>query len=98
MLLLPHLTKERSFIKKTFNVVEPVKYILDKKDGKTFQYFPILQSLSQILSLKDIQEKAFNSSYTTHEGRYESFHDRKHFKENALLSTESLNLFSPSLH
>ncbi|XP_056450915.1 uncharacterized protein LOC130386152 isoform X1 [Gadus chalcogrammus] len=84
--------KRREFFKKTFHVVEPVEYILDKKEGRTLQYVPILQSLSQILSLSDIQEKAFNSSYTSHEGRYESFHDGTHFKENPFLATENITL------
>lgn len=44
------------------------------------------------MSLKDIQEKAFNSSSTTSEGRYESFRDGTHFKENAFLSTESVTI------
>ena len=72
-----------------FNVVQPV--VLDRKDGRTFQYVPILDSLSQVLSQKDLQEKAF-SSYTTHEGKYMSFHDGTHFKENALLSGEEMSL------
>lgn len=65
------------------NVGKPVEYILEKQEGQTLQYFPILQSMSQILNLKDIQKKAFNSSYTTHEGRYESF-QVTYLKENAL--------------
>lgn len=84
--------KRREFYKEKFHVVEPVEYILDKKEGRTLQYVPILQSLSQILCLKDIQEKAFNCTYTTRNGAYESFLDGKHFKENALLSTEAITL------
>lgn len=42
--------KRREFMKKHFFVVEPEEYILDKKEGKTFQYVPILQSLLQILN------------------------------------------------
>lgn len=84
--------RRQQFFKKNFHVVEPVEFILDKKEGRTLQYVPILQLLSQILSVKDIQEKAFNSSYATHESRYESFTDGTHFKENALSSTEDLTL------
>lgn len=64
------------------NVGKPAEYILEKQEGQTLQYFPILQSMSQILNLKDIQKKAFNS-YTTHKGRYESF-QVTYLKENAL--------------
>lgn len=84
--------KRQEFFKKTFHVVQPVEYILDKKEGRTFQYVPILLSLSQILSLNDIQEKAFNSSYTTQDGSYESFHDGTHFKENVFFATENITL------
>ena len=84
--------KRREFFKKKFHVVEPVEYILDKKEGQTLQYIPILQSLSQILSVKDILEKAFNSSYTTLGGCYKSFHE-----ENALLSWVLTNV-PPQFH
>lgn len=84
--------KRREFYKEKFHVVEPVEYILNKKEGRTLQCVPILQSLSQISSLKDIQEKAFNCTYTTHKAVYESFHDGTHFKENALLSPEAITL------
>lgn len=81
MVLLPHLTEDsRVFF------FYPVEFILDKKEGRTLQYVSILQLLSQILSVKDIQEKAFNSSYATHET------DGTHLKENALVSTEDLTL------
>lgn len=71
---------------------EPVKYILDKKEGRTLLYVPILQSLSQILSVKDIQEKTFSSSCTTHNCFYKTFHDGTHLKENELFSTEEITL------
>ena len=83
--------KRQKFYKKTFNVVEPVEYILDQRKGLTFQYVPILKSLSQLLSQKDILEKAF-TSYTTEEGSYKSFHDGTHYKENALFSSEEVSL------
>ncbi|XP_033991703.1 uncharacterized protein LOC117487157 [Trematomus bernacchii] len=53
--------KRREFMKKHFSVVEPKEYILDKREGKTFQYVPILQSLLQLLNNKNIQEKALGS-------------------------------------
>lgn len=84
--------KRREFFKKKFPVVQPMEYILDKKEGHTLQYVPLLQLLSQILSLKDIQEKSFNSSQAIQEGRYEAFRDGTYFKENTLLSAEEITL------
>lgn len=43
--------------KANFNVVEPVQYILDAKENRTFQYIPILKSLKLLLSRKDIVDK-----------------------------------------
>lgn len=80
------------FVYYTFHVVDPVEYILDQKEGRNFQYVPILQSLSQILSPTDIQEIAFNSSHTAQAGRYQSFRDGTHFEENTLLATENTTL------
>ncbi len=37
--------------------MEPVEYILDLNEKKSFQYVPILESLKQILSNNDIREK-----------------------------------------
>jgi hypothetical protein len=62
--LLTTSYKRNRFFKKNVFVVEPVKYILDAKKGRSFQYVPILQSLLQVLSNKDIQEKALKSRPT----------------------------------
>lgn len=40
------------YLKEHFSIVKPVEYVLDKKEGKSFQYVPILQSLSEILKVK----------------------------------------------
>ena len=78
--------KRNSYLKEHFSIVEPVEYILDVKEGKTFQYIPILQSLSQVLKNSDIQEKVLKS--VRHCGsscQYTSFHDGTHFKESTFL-------------
>ena len=36
--------KRNSYLIEHFSIVEPVEYILDATEGKTFQYIPILQS------------------------------------------------------
>lgn len=50
--------KRQEFMKEHFSVVEPKEYILGEKEGKTFQYAPILESLLQVLNNKNIQRKA----------------------------------------
>lgn len=67
--------KRREFLKKHFSVVEPEEHILDKKEGKTFQYIPILPSLLQVLS-KTFQEKTFECGNNS-ENKY---HTIRHFK------------------
>lgn len=79
------------YLKEHFSIVEPVEYILDKKEGKSFQYVPILQSLSEILKDSDIQEKLLTPNYS-HSCDYTSFHDGSHFKENRFLSGEEFRI------
>lgn len=40
-----------------FNILEPVKYVLEPRSKKTFQYVPLLKSLQQLLGCTDIVEK-----------------------------------------
>lgn len=76
-------------MKKHFSVVEPEEHILDEKDGKTFQYVPILQTLKQVLSNKNIQEKVLgekrNSEMTL---QYQTFHDGSHYQKTNFFSVE----------
>lgn len=81
------------YLKEHFSIVQPLEYILDAKEGKTFQYVPILKSLSQILKNSDIQERVFKS--VRHCGfscQYTSFRDGSHYKENTFLAGEELRL------
>ena len=74
--------KRRQFIKEQFSVVEPKEYILDEKEGKTFHYVPILQSLSQVLN-KHNQEKLLDTDRNLATAlQYQSFHDGSNFQKN----------------
>lgn len=81
--------KRKEFMKEHFAVVEPQEHILDEKEGKTFQYVPILKALSQVLNNKQNQEKlldaARNSATVSH---YQSFHDGSNFQKNVFFSEE----------
>lgn len=64
-------------MKEHFSIVEPVEYILDKKEGKSFQYVPMLLLLTPNYS---------------HSCDYRSFYDGSHSKENCFLSGEEFRL------
>lgn len=49
--------QRNKYLNEHFSIVEPVEYILDK-EGKSFQYIPILQSLSNLLKDSAIQNSA----------------------------------------
>ena len=90
--------QRKKYYKAKFNVVEPLEYILDAKENKTFQYVPILESLQVLLSRKDIVDKIVSHHKTQRETEtgkkivYRSYKDGLHFKENSLLSVEDLSL------
>ena len=85
--------KRNCFVKERFSVVEPLEYILDAKEGKSFQYIPILQTLSHVLEKSDIQEKVLRSArHCGSSYQYTSFRDGSHFKANTFLSGEELRL------
>ena len=68
--------KRRQFMKKHFSVVEPEEHILDKKEGKTFQYVPILQSLVQVLNNETIQGRALGYERNSENAsQYQTFRD-----------------------
>lgn len=75
--------RRRQYFKETFDVVEPVEYILESNEKRSFQYVPILQSLNQILKSDHLREKDLSteqnhSSSTT----YGSYQDSTLYKEN----------------
>lgn len=84
--------KRRKFFKKNFPIVEPVEYVLDEKARRTFQYVPILPSLLQILSKKELQEKLLFSSQASSQSVLSSFFDGTHFKDDEILSKDEQTL------
>lgn len=84
--------QRNGYVKERFSVVEPLEYILDAKEGKSFQHIPILQTLSHVLKNTDIPEKVLKSARHCGSSQYTSFRDGSHFKENTFLSGEELRL------
>ncbi|XP_049333152.1 uncharacterized protein LOC125804583 isoform X1 [Astyanax mexicanus] len=91
--------RRKAYYKKHFNVVEPVEYILDQKNNKSFQYVSILKTLQQILDCQTILDQAVNLTTVDKEPQrtcvqaYRSFFDGDFFKDNGLLSKqESISL------
>lgn len=86
------LGSERRTTKKHFDIVEPIEYVLNSQNGKSFQYISILKSLQQILSCQTFLEKAINlkshHQIQSDEIQYKSFYDGTNYKENLKLSKE----------
>lgn len=93
----------KQYYKQNFSVVEPVEYILDAKNKRTFQYVPVLKSLQQLLSRRDILDKVVEGhprqEVTCSEAsyQYKSSRDGSLFKENIFFTGEKpriiLNLY-----
>ena len=86
-------------LKSHFNVVEPVEYILDGKNHKSFQYISILKSLQHILDCQTILDQAVNLNNVDNQPQrtcahlYKTIFDGAFFFENGLLSKqESISL------
>lgn len=87
--------RRKSYFKRHFNVVEPVEFVLDPKEKKTFQYVSILKSLQQILECQTVLDQARNLNDTDELKQpteqngsvhvYKSFYDGAFFKENDFL-------------
>lgn len=85
--------RRKEFYKSHFCVVEPVEYILDSQQGKTFQYVPILKFLQQLLAKEDVIETILaNHRYERNEAVYSSYQNGSIFRENAFLSGDDLRL------
>lgn len=82
-----HPTRE---VKKHFSMVEPVEYFHSAREGRSFQYVPILKSLSKIFEKKEIQDlftqKQAEETDIRPEPQYKSYCDGTIFKNNTLLS------------
>lgn len=93
----------KQYYKDNFGVIEPVEYILDAKNKRSFQYVPILKSLHQLLSREDIITKVVEGHQrqeSTNFGitnQYRSAKDGSLFQENCFFAGERpriiLNLY-----
>lgn len=84
----------KQYYKENFSILEPVKYILDAKNKRSFQYVQILKSLQLLLSRRDIIDKVVEG-YQRQEGTYsgvsyqcKSSRDGSIFKANSFLAGE----------
>lgn len=90
--------RRKAYYKSHFKVVEPVEYILDRKNNKSFQYISILKSLQHILDCQTILDQAVNLNTVDNQPQKTSVHyktifDGDFFHENGLLSKqESISL------
>lgn len=86
--------KRRKYFNEHFSVVEPIEYVLSRESS--FQYVPILKSLLQVFSKKDIQDLILSEA-EAQRTVYKLFHDGTFYKTNELFSgsdlTIALNLY-----
>ena len=73
----------------TFSVIEPIEYVLSRETS--FQYVPILKSLLQVFSRKDIQNLILSEA-EAQRTVYKSFHDGTFYKTNELFSGSDLTI------
>lgn len=52
--------RSNKYYRSNFFVVEPVEYVIDQKNRRSFQYIPILKTLQQVLNCETILSNAFN--------------------------------------
>lgn len=52
--------RRKQYYKERFEVVEPVEYILEATEKRSYQHIPILQSLVQVLDTEHVREKVLN--------------------------------------
>lgn len=81
--------KRRKYFNEHFSVVEPIEYILTGESS--FQYVPILKSLLQVLSRKDILDLILSEA-EAQRTVYNSFHDGTFYKTNELFSKNDLTI------
>lgn len=86
------------YYKESFNVVEPIEYVLDAKENRSFQYVPVLKSLQQLFK-KDVVDRvvenhrAQQSKMASGEHHtYKSPQDGSHFQQNTFLSGDEMRI------
>lgn len=82
--------KRWAFFKEQFCVVEPMEYVLSKEENRSFQYVPILKSLLQALTRKEIRDLIFHDgeAQSNNDTQYRALSDGMYYKTNKLFSGE----------
>ncbi len=82
--------KRSAFFKEQFGVVEPVEYVLSKEENQTFQYIPLLKSLLQTLTQKEIRDFIFHDggAQSNSDSQHRVLSDGNYYKTNELFSAE----------
>lgn len=80
--------KRRQYYKEKFEVVEPVEYILEPNEKRSFQYVPVLKSLIHILGKEDLREKVLSKEKDKSSTKYESYQDGTIYKDNSFYSED----------
>ncbi|XP_034430208.1 uncharacterized protein LOC117754952 [Hippoglossus hippoglossus] len=87
------------YYKKHFKVVEPIEYILDAKEKRSFQYVPVLKSLQQLFDRSDVVDRVVENHKAqqtnrqhTEQQTYKSSQDGSHFQENSFPSGDELRI------
>ncbi|XP_039905983.1 uncharacterized protein LOC120745310 [Simochromis diagramma] len=83
--------KRNKYFKEHFQFVDPIEYILDAEQKKSFQYVPVRKTLQEVLKNKDIAVEAF-SRCSSSTGHFESIFDGTCFKDNDFYAVEETRL------
>ncbi len=85
--------RREQFSKEHLSSIEPVEYILDSTEKKSFQYIPILPLLSQLVNNSHIQNTILqNKKPSDASSGYKSFNDGSLLRENSFLCEDELKL------
>lgn len=85
------------YYKESFNTVEPIEYILDAKEKRSFQYVPVLKSLQQLFVRKGVVDRLVENHKAQNRGTsehhtYNSSQDGSYFKQNSFLSGDEMRI------
>ena len=89
----------KQYYKESFNIVEPVEYILNAKERRSFQYVPVLKFLQNLFDGRDVVDKVVDNHRAQQTNRvmmeqktYRSFQDGEYFLQNSFLSDTDLRI------
>jgi len=85
--------RRNKYYRSKFCVVEPVEYVIDRRNRRSFQYIPVLKTLQQVLNCETILSNAVNlkeklQPVSSERQVYRCLWDGANFKENSLFSNE----------